>query len=244
MLIMSKKITQPEISFEEHLMNLYPNLFNKDCENKPICTDCGIYVPDGWKFLVENLCASINNYTTFGESHTQKNKMLFTIKLFIYNKFIRPLGEVFYRLLDPYKKYKTKSDKTDEYWLIKPEILELIKEKHPWRLSIFTNTQYFFSWFRPHYKWHIEKVPKVVINQIKEKFGELRFYYSGGDQVVAGMVRLVENLSSKTCEISGEPGKLYKKAEGYSWYKTLSPKMAKKMKYILVKSEYLSDSKL
>jgi hypothetical protein len=58
-----------------------------------------------------------------------------------------------------------------------------------------------------------------IIHQIKEKFGELRFYYSGGDEQVAGMVRFAEYLCSKTCEVSGEKGKLCIRG---NWYKTLS----------------------
>ena len=101
-----------------------------------------------------------------------------------------------------------------------------------------------FIWFRPSYKWHSEKVPAVTIDQIKEKFGELRFYYSGGDQEIAGMVQFAEYLSSKTCEVSGEPGELCKKSKGFNWYKTLSPKIAKKMKYISVVAENTSTSEL
>jgi hypothetical protein len=39
--------------------------------------------------------------------------------------------------------------------------------------------------------------PKVTIDQIKSKFNSLRFYYSGGDKVVSGMVRMAENLCDK-----------------------------------------------
>jgi hypothetical protein len=64
--------------------------------------------------------------------------------------------------------------------------------------------------------------PAVKIDQIKEKFGELRFYYTGGDAEVAGMVRFAEYLCNKTCEVSGEKGELCMRG---SWYKTLSPKI-------------------
>ena len=49
---------------------------------------------------------------------------------------------------------------------------------------------------------------QVTINQIKEKFGTLRFYYSGGDDQVFGMVRMAESVSAYTCEECGDIGKL------------------------------------
>lgn len=47
--------------------------------------------------------------------------------------------------------------------------------------------------------------PQVVAEQVKEKFGTLRFYYSGGDDAVAGMVRMAESMSSVMCESCGVP---------------------------------------
>jgi hypothetical protein len=47
---------------------------------------------------------------------------------------------------------------------------------------------------------------QVVANQVKEKFGGLRFYYSGGDDVIQGMVHMAEHMSYKTCESCGSPG--------------------------------------
>ena len=48
-----------------------------------------------------------------------------------------------------------------------------------------------------------ERPLTIQIDQIKEKFGGLRFYYSGGDDEIAGMVSLAENLSYNICEICG-----------------------------------------
>jgi hypothetical protein len=41
------------------------------------------------------------------------------------------------------------------------------------------------------------------IDQIKEKFSGLRFYYSGGDDCIEGMVSLAETLSYHICEDCG-----------------------------------------
>jgi len=60
-------------------------------------------------------------------------------------------------------------------------------------------------------------VPQVVVAQIKEKFGGLRFYYDGGDAQVHGMVRIAEAWANRTCETCGEVGK----QRGGGWIRTL-----------------------
>ena len=52
-----------------------------------------------------------------------------------------------------------------------------------------------------------DEVPQVVAQQVKEKFGELRFYYVGGDDTIEGMVRMAEAMSAVTCEVCGCPAK-------------------------------------
>ena len=58
----------------------------------------------------------------------------------------------------------------------------------------------------------------VVVHQVKEKFGGLRFYYYGGDDMVAGMVSLAEAMSHQICEVCGNKGKTDWKR---SWVQTL-----------------------
>jgi hypothetical protein len=62
-------------------------------------------------------------------------------------------------------------------------------------------------------------VEQVVVEQIKEKFGGLRFYYQGGDDQISGMVRMAEAWASHACEECGAPGT----AGGKGWIKTLCP---------------------
>jgi hypothetical protein len=61
-----------------------------------------------------------------------------------------------------------------------------------------------------HIDWKNKKekvVEQVVADQIKEKFGTLRFYYSGGDEHIAGLITMAESMSGVTCEDCGKPGK-------------------------------------
>jgi hypothetical protein len=65
-----------------------------------------------------------------------------------------------------------------------------------------------------------EVVPQVVVEQIKEKFGGLRFYYQGGDEQIHGMVRMAEAWAANCCEDCCAPGK--RRSGG--WIRTLCDK--------------------
>lgn len=85
-------------------------------------------------------------------------------------------------------------------------------------------------------QWHTEQatdaaddpVPAVTVQQVKEKFGSLRFYYSGGDAFVAGVVAMMTAISLKTCEICGDAGQC-RGREGN--VKTLCPSHAEQLNY-------------
>jgi hypothetical protein len=75
-----------------------------------------------------------------------------------------------------------------------------------------------------HIDWKYKDLPvdereaiQVVADQVKEKYGTLRFYYHGGDEVIEGMVSMAESMTHRTCEVCGNSGQL--RAGG--WYRTL-----------------------
>lgn len=71
-----------------------------------------------------------------------------------------------------------------------------------------------------HIDWknrEAEVVPQVIVEQIKEKFGGLRFYYQGGDDEISGMVRMAESWAANCCEECCAPGK---RRDG-GWIRTL-----------------------
>lgn len=68
-----------------------------------------------------------------------------------------------------------------------------------------------------HKSKHGTDCSQVVIEQIKEKFGSLRFYYQGGDDYISGAVSLAENLTDKLCEECGGLGQ----RRGGGWVRTL-----------------------
>lgn len=50
------------------------------------------------------------------------------------------------------------------------------------------------------------RVTQVIVAQVKEKFGGLRFYYDGGDEAIREYVSMAEAMSYITCEECGAPG--------------------------------------
>lgn len=62
-----------------------------------------------------------------------------------------------------------------------------------------------------------EVCPQVVVEQIKEKFGGLRFYYYGGDDYIDGLVSMAESWADSSCEECGARGK----RRGGGWIRTL-----------------------
>jgi len=75
-----------------------------------------------------------------------------------------------------------------------------------------------------------EEFSPVVATQVKEKYGILRFYYTGGDEYIEGIVDLTESLSATICETCGASGKL---RDGGGWLITLCDEHAKEQGYDL-----------
>lgn len=75
------------------------------------------------------------------------------------------------------------------------------------------------EWIEKQYKEGklvLKPVLPVVADQVKEKFGTLRFYYRGGDEYIAGLVAFAEQMSALTCDVCGKPGSL----TGQGWIRT------------------------
>jgi hypothetical protein len=47
----------------------------------------------------------------------------------------------------------------------------------------------------------------VKFDQVKEKYGGLRVYFTGGDDYVEGVIGMAEEYSYKICEVCGNSGK-------------------------------------
>ena len=98
--------------------------------------------------------------------------------------------------------------------------------------SLMGNIQHHIDWKEKQRGWTIrfnstappedmrpvpDVIPQVTLDQVKEKFGTLRFYYTGGDEYIRGLVSMAESMSAVTCEQCGNPGT----TGGQGWISTL-----------------------
>jgi len=83
-----------------------------------------------------------------------------------------------------------------KFWrIVLPKIKNWLKYKK--------GTSKFLCRFEKSLKKESIPAPKIQLLQAKEKFGGLRFYTSGGDEYINGMIRISENMSYKICEFCG-----------------------------------------
>jgi hypothetical protein len=82
--------------------------------------------------------------------------------------------------------------------------------------SLCANIQSHIDWQNKNHEKH-PVVEQVVVEQIKEKFGGLRFYYQGGDDYISGLVSMAEAWADHSCEECGAPGE--RRSGG--WIRTL-----------------------
>jgi hypothetical protein len=74
-------------------------------------------------------------------------------------------------------------------------------------------------------------IEQVVATQIKEKFGTLRFYYSGGDEYIRGLDAMAASMSGVICEECGSPG-TSRSTKKQRWIRVLCDKHAEEQGYI------------
>ena len=70
--------------------------------------------------------------------------------------------------------------------------------------------------------------PKMLIAQVKEKFGTLRFYVDNATPEVRDKISELTNQTETMCEVCGKAGKPNQGLSKYSWTKTLCKSCAKK----------------
>ncbi len=97
--------------------------------------------------------------------------------------------------------------------------------------QLMDNIQHHIDWKEKQRNWtsewnkehpdELKEIPEIVtqvtLDQVKEKFGTLRFYYTGGDDYIRGLVSMAEAMSGVTCEECGNPGERH----GGGWVRTL-----------------------
>ncbi len=72
-------------------------------------------------------------------------------------------------------------------------------------------------------------ISQVVFLQVKEKFGGLRIYHSGGDAYCRGLIAMASTLSYTVCELCGDGG-CRNVGPTSGWIQTICVNCAKKTK--------------
>jgi hypothetical protein len=186
-----------------------------------------MWCPPGWQHLVERLCSALD-YQVKTPRQLQKWALLFEVHNFIFKKMFAPINNWIYRRVDPFESMHWRDGKRENWTMIHPETRTRIEAEHPKRVAICSLLRKVSLALRPKMRWNYVKVPPITIDQVKEKFGTLRFYYEGGDERTAAMISMVERISEVTCEESGAPGTSCVRG---GWWKTLSPEVAKNLGY-------------
>ena len=185
-------------NFEQYLIDKYPDLFYENESGQRECP-CGAWVPPGWESIVDELCAAITRYT----KHTYRlDHDIISKKYYIWRWIGKVLDWMHQKFIKIFPRFN----------------------KQQYNKPFYSFVEKFRQRSYKCVKYKTVCPPSVKIDQIKEKYGELRFYYSGGDEQVAGMVLMAEYLCNQTCEVTGNPGVLCVRG---GWYKTLSPELLK-----------------
>jgi hypothetical protein len=220
-------------NFEAYLFGKYPKLFPCDEHGQllPQSQRCWNDCPDGWRDIVDSLFGCIDDYVSHYK-HTEinpKRKLRYKLRK-AYWKYVRdpiyrltplPIKSSYTKNFSPTreKEIQEEHNKAQRSWQMKVRRVVSAVD-----LKLFNRNDLYIGVSPPH----------VVIDQYKEKFGTLRVYYDGGDDVVKGMVRYAEHLASLTCQSTGKRGQLCKRG---MWYATLSDEAAKKADYKPVDEE-------
>jgi len=69
-----------------------------------------------------------------------------------------------------------------------------------------------------------KNITQVTVEQVKEKFGGLRFYIEGGDDTIHGMISLAERMSYNICETCGSTENI---GQTSGWIKNICEDCAK-----------------
>ena len=100
--------------------------------------------------------------------------------------------------------------------MMSPDLTQKLLDKYP---KLFSNQQFWgfecgdgwydiLDYLCGSISQYTYEADDLMVDQVKEKFGKLRFYLSREDDVIHGMVSMAEYMSGQICETCGERGQL------------------------------------
>ena len=181
---------------DKALCRKYPEMFkHRHADPRLTPMAWGFECGDGWYNLIDNLCATIHNHDI--------------------NVFATRQYNIRYA--------KMREDAINGDWrLFDEHYLPGLKNPEKYANWIQTQKEQLLGDIPQGFQ-NVELNQPVVCEQVKEKFGGLRFYHVNGDEFVSGAVALAEKMSYTICEECGQPGKL----RNTTWMRTLCDMHAK-----------------
>ena len=184
-------MTMPETTtmnkhLDNYLCKKYPKIFaGRDKSPQKTCM-CWGFPGDGWFRILDIACGQIQHHINQPRWVEKRgNSLKRWYNLTVWNWIVYPIAK-FVAFGELPKKGFTVSTVTHS--------------KRQWAIYY-----WFYKWFHFDIMYEKPKNPpsQLVADQVKEKFGTLRFYCHGGDEYTRGMVDLTEALSSCICEDCG-----------------------------------------
>jgi hypothetical protein len=186
---------------DKALCEKYPTMFkNRNADPRFTRMAWGFECGDGWYNLIDTLCETIQNREQNLERELQYNLN--------YIKMREAALEGDWRLFDAHYLPGLKNPEKYADW-IQTQKTHLLGDIPEWCRDV-------------------EPINHTICEQVKEKFGGLRFYYMNGDEFVHGAVALAERMSYTICEECGVAGK----SRGGGWVRTLCDHHAAKYDYM------------
>lgn len=229
---------------DKKLCEKYPKIFiNRNASMVESCMHWGLECGDGWYDTIDLTCASVSaTYETSVSLTKQQAKELGVTP--IKGKNAKPL---WWWPSDrrPRQIIGGKFKKLSPH---KPNLREMLTypPKFAWR-----KVKHFLFPTWTIYSLQIDP-PQVVADQVKEKYGTLRFYYHleyenrfrelayGTDAIpeatkiaeaynsyIGGIIHMAEVLSDRTCEVTGKTGEMHVSG---GWYRALNREYAQSIK--------------
>lgn len=184
--------------FNKKLLNDFPELFPR-IDDIPVLPECGISVYKKWEDVVYNLFSAISSYqeqTHYEHSLNIKDRI---IEWVWKNTFLR----IHNFLFSTFNPYKTLIDSKEKAYIISLEIEVEAKKLRFYELKtkirnisqrVLSKSRAFKINMRTR---KVREIPPFCIDQIKDKFGFLTIYYSGGDDYVKGLVSFASKIAPK-----------------------------------------------
>ena len=200
----------PQLSYK--LVKRFPVLYqNFGCDPRHSCMAWGFDHGDGWEPIIWQLSLAINEECGYeGPKGLLKSHWLLLKK-----RWFERWNNFWYRLSPPVHD-KTKMVRGDDnVW--RHVIIEKVYPRDQWLRDLLVRILPDKTADMKSHIGHFQRLglkgfihfPNTgfAVDQVKEKFGTLRFYCPGNDRIY-NFVHMAEELSALMCEVCGKPGKL------------------------------------